>query len=123
MNELRKTILIVDDAPENLDIQSELLKNRYKIKAAISGERALKIISKKLPDLILLDILMPEMDGYQFFKILKADVVTQNIPIILVTAKTSVANQKKGIELGADGYLNKPVDSIKLLEMVGEVLC
>ena len=123
MNELRKTILIVDDTPENLDIQSELLKNRYKIKAAISGERALKIISKKLPDLILLDILMPEMDGYQFFKILKADVVTQNIPIILVTAKTSVANQKKGIELGADGYLNKPVDSIKLLEMVGEVLC
>ena len=105
----RKTILIVDDAPENLDLLSGILKTTYKVKVAKSGEHALKIIAKSAPDLILLDVMMPEMDGYEVCRRLKSDDITKDIPIIFVTAMEQESDETKGFELGAAGYLTKPI--------------
>jgi sigma-B regulation protein RsbU (phosphoserine phosphatase) len=105
----RKTILIVDDAPENLDLLSGILKSTYKVKVAKSGEHALKIIAKSLPDLILLDVMMPEMDGYEVCMQLKSDDSTKNIPIIFVTAMEQESDETKGLELGAADYITKPI--------------
>ncbi|TFH07210.1 MAG: response regulator [Nitrosomonadales bacterium] len=105
----RKTILIVDDAPENLDLLSGILKTTYKVKVAKSGEHALKIIAKSAPDLILLDVMMPEMDGYEVCRRLKSNDITKDIPIIFVTAMEQESDETMGFELGAAGYLTKPI--------------
>ena len=106
----KQTILIVDDSPDNLDVLTGILKESYKIKAAINGKVALKIANgTKKPDMILLDIMMPDMDGYQVCAELKANPVTQDIPVIFVTAKTEVTDEQKGFELGAVDYITKPV--------------
>jgi sigma-B regulation protein RsbU (phosphoserine phosphatase) len=105
----RKTILIVDDAPENLDLLSGILKHTYKVKVAKSGEHALKVIAKSAPDLILLDVMMPEMDGYEVCRQLKSDDSTKDIPIIFVTAMEQESDETKGFELGAADYLTKPI--------------
>ena len=105
----RKTILIVDDAPENLDLLSGILKSTYRVKVAKSGEHALKVIAKSAPDLILLDVMMPEMDGYEVCRRLKSDDSTKDIPIIFVTAMEQESDETKGFELGASGYLTKPI--------------
>lgn len=102
-------ILIVDDAPENIDVLGEALKTDYKRSVAINGRKALDIaLSNEPPDLILLDIEMPEMDGYEVCKRLKADARTAKIPVIFVTAKQSIADETKGLELGAVDYITKP---------------
>jgi CheY-like chemotaxis protein len=86
---ITNTVLVVDDAPENIDLLDGVLKKDYKIKAALNGEKALKIAgSENPPDIILLDIEMPGMDGYEFCRRLKADPQTRDIPIIFVTAKS-----------------------------------
>lgn len=106
----KKTILLVDDTPDNLTLMSDLLKGQYKIKVANSGERALRIVqSGSLPDLILLDIMMPGMSGYEVCSALKADPHTRDIPIIFLTAKAEVAAEQMGLELGAVDYLTKPI--------------
>jgi sigma-B regulation protein RsbU (phosphoserine phosphatase) len=105
----RKTILIVDDAPENLDLLSGILKSTYRVKVAKSGEHALKVIAKSAPDLILLDVMMPEMDGYEVCRRLKSDDSTKDIPIIFVTAMEQESDETKGFELGASDYLTKPI--------------
>jgi sigma-B regulation protein RsbU (phosphoserine phosphatase) len=103
-------ILIVDDERLNINVLNELLKSNYKIMAAINGEQALKAASSKNPpDLILLDIMMPEMDGYEVCKRLKADDQTKDIPIIFVTAMGQESDETKGLELGAADYLTKPI--------------
>ena len=103
-------ILVVDDTPDNLTLMSGLLKDNYKVKVANSGERALKIAqSETQPDLILLDIMMPEMDGYEVCRRLKADDRTRAIPIIFLTAKTEVVDETLGFELGASDYITKPI--------------
>jgi putative two-component system response regulator len=104
-----KTILIVDDTPENVDILNELL-SEYKRKVAINGEMALKVAEKTKPDLILLDVMMPGIDGFETAKRLKANPETSNIPIVFVTAKTDVNSFVAGFELGADDYIMKPFD-------------
>jgi len=105
----KQTILIVDDTPENIDVLVGILKDEYEVIAALNGSKALKIIqSGKQPDLILLDVMMPEMDGYQACKKLKADYTTQHIPVIFVTAKVSVNDELKGFALGAADYISKP---------------
>jgi len=105
----KQTILIVDDTPENIDVLVGILKDEYEVIAALNGSKALKIIqSGKQPDLILLDVMMPEMDGYQVCKKLKADYTTQHIPVIFVTAKVSVNDELKGFALGAADYISKP---------------
>ncbi|MBY0557630.1 MAG: two-component system response regulator [Burkholderiaceae bacterium] len=106
----RATILIVDDTPENLSLMSELLRNDYKLKIANSGARALKLAgSGDVPDLILLDIMMPEMDGYEVCRILKEQPATREIPVIFLTAKADIEAEERGLQLGAVDYLTKPV--------------
>ncbi len=120
--EMQKAILVVDDTPENIDILVGILKKSYKVKAATSGEKALKSSKKRPPDLILLDIMMPEMDGYQVFEQLKADPLTADIPIVFVTGMSENTDQAKGMEMGAKGYLTKPVDPEKVTAIVQEIL-
>ncbi len=106
----QKTILVVDDAPDNLMLLSNLLKQKYKVKVANSGEKALKVISSdQRPDLILLDILMPHMDGYETLRRIKEDEATRDIPIIFLTALSDAEDEKHGLELGASDYVTKPI--------------
>ena len=110
MEAIRKPkVLIVDDTPENIQVLMETLKDQYTIVAAINGDKALKLaLTKPLPDLILLDIMMPEMDGYEVCRRLKSEESTQNIPVIFVTAKSEVEDETLGFELGAVDYITKP---------------
>jgi len=104
------TILVVDDMPDNLILMSHLLKGTYRVKVAASGEKALKIASlNPPPDLILLDIMMPLMDGYEVCRQLKRNTNTMNIPVIFLTAMSEMEDELKGLELGAVDYITKPV--------------
>lgn len=106
----RPTVLVVDDTPENLSLMSSLLKDDYKVKVANSGEKAIRIArSAPPPDLILLDIMMPGMDGYEVCRQLKADTATGNIPVMFITARTDMEDEKHGLELGAEDYITKPI--------------
>jgi putative two-component system response regulator len=104
------TVLVVDDTPDVLSMISCLLKHRYKVRAANNGADALRIAgSEHRPDLILLDILMPEMDGYEVCRRLKSDPGTADIPVIFLTVKNDVEDEKLGFELGAVDYIAKPI--------------
>ncbi|PTQ67437.1 HD domain-containing phosphohydrolase [Pseudomonas sp. GV071] len=112
-------VLVVDDTPENLELMSELLLPSYRVKVASSGLKALRIaISSPPPDLILLDIMMPLMDGYEVCKRLKADPQTRDIPVIFLTAKTEVADEQHGFSLGAVDYITKPISPPLVLARV-----
>ncbi len=103
------TILVVDDTPANLSLMSDLLKDSYQVRIANRGERALEIArSETPPDLILLDVLMPELDGYEICRRLKADTKTQSIPVIFITAMADAGNEGVGLALGAVDYIAKP---------------
>lgn len=108
LNEQKK-ILVVDDIPENIHVLAGILEDQYNVLIAASGERALKIVSM-VPDIdmILLDIMMPVMDGYEVCCKLKSDEKTAGIPVIFVTALTAAENEAKGLELGAVDYITKP---------------
>ena len=108
--EEKQTILIVDDTPQNLTLLGELLMPLYRVRAANSGERALRAAATQAPDLILLDVMMPEMDGYEVLERLRADPVTHDIPVIFVTAMDSSENEEHGLALGAVDYITKPVN-------------
>lgn len=104
------TILVVDDTPDNLSLMSGLLRDKYLVKVASTGEKAIKIAqSGTPPDLILLDIMMPEMDGYEVCRRLQQDPKTRNIPIIFLTAKSQPEDEAMGISLGAVDYIIKPI--------------
>lgn len=104
------TILIVDDTPENLSVLGELLQPTYRVRAANSGKRAIQIaMADPTPDLILLDVMMPEMDGYAVLGELKAAEVTRNIPVIFVTAMDGTSDEERGLDLGAVDYITKPI--------------
>lgn len=106
----KQIILIVDDVPANIDVLSEILRPTYQIKIAINGAMALKIaMAPSPPDLILLDIMMPGMSGYEVCEKLKDNLKTRNIPVIFVSAMDEVENETKGFELGAVDYITKPV--------------
>ena len=109
MSDLSKMrILVVDDTKANIDILLETLASDYKVSVAMDGVSALEDIRTNLPDLILLDIMMPEINGYELCQRLKADPSTKNIPIIFVTAKSDESDETKGLELGAVDYITKP---------------
>jgi putative two-component system response regulator len=115
----KPAILIVDDAPDNLSLISGLLKDHYKVKIANNGERALKItLTGTPPDIILLDIMMPVMDGYETCRRLKINPKTRDIPVIFLTSKAEVEDEMKGFELGAVDYITKPVSMPVLLARV-----
>jgi len=103
------TILVVDDVPDNIDVLKGVLIDEFNVKAATSGEKALNIAETALPDLILLDIMMPGMDGYGVCTRLKQMESTRDIPVIFVTALTEVVNEEKGFQVGCVDYLTKPV--------------
>ena len=119
-NEPQKaTILVVDDTPDNLILISGLLKDIYKIKVANSGERCLKIAGEDhAPDLILLDIMMPGMDGYEVCNRLKNNPKTRDIPVIFLTAKAQTEDEQYGLELGAVDYITKPISPSIVLARV-----
>jgi len=107
---ITQTILIVDASPENLTVLSELLQPLYQVRVATSGRKALRIAaSLPYPDLILLDVMMPEMDGYQVFERLRADPATTAIPVIFVTAMDGAEAELHGLNAGAMDYITKPV--------------
>ena len=113
------TILVVDDNPENIDVLSGVLSNHYRVKAALNGNVAIKIAkATPKPDLILLDVMMPEMDGYEVCKKIKQDPLTCKIPIIFVTAKTAQQDEEKGFSLGASDYITKPISPPLVLARV-----
>ncbi|CAK0749741.1 putative cyclic di-GMP phosphodiesterase VC_1348 [uncultured Gammaproteobacteria bacterium] len=115
----RATILVVDDTPDNLKLMSALLKDLYKVKIANGGEKALAIAASETPpDLILLDIMMPKMDGYEVCERLKSDRATRDIPVIFLTAKAETQDEEKGLRLGAVDYITKPISPPVVLARV-----
>lgn len=120
MKDIEKpTILVVDDTPENIEILAGTLKSDYKIKVANNGKTALKIAQKMpMPDLILLDVMMPEMDGYEVCERLKSQPNTAQIPVIFVTAKISPEDEIHGLQVGAVDYITKPINPKIALQRV-----
>lgn len=117
-NKTKANVLIVDDAPENLQLLNGLLKDHYQIKAANNGQRALEIVEKTQVDIILLDVVMPMMDGYEVCRRLKADNRYADIPVIFLTAKDSSQDEQYGFDLGASDYIAKPVSPPVVLARV-----
>ncbi|MDD4880055.1 MAG: two-component system response regulator [Gallionellaceae bacterium] len=114
-----QTILIVDDSPENLTVLNELLHPYYRVRAASSGQKALRIVgTPPQPDLILLDVMMPGMDGHQVFRQLRANPDTRDTPVIFVTALDSPEAEMQGLEAGAVDYITKPIVAPILLARV-----
>jgi len=118
----RKTILVVDDTKENVEILIELLSERYDVMVALDAKSGIDIVKEERPDLILLDIMMPEMDGYEMCEILKSDETTQTIPIIFITAKTDEKSIEKAYDIGAVDYVSKPFKPKELLARVKKEL-
>ncbi len=114
----KSTILTVDDTVTNIEVVKGVLSDEYLVQAALSGEVALKIVSKRKPDLILLDVMMPEMDGYEVCKRLKENDETKDIPVIFLTAKSQEEDETKGLSLGAVDYITKPISPPILKERV-----
>jgi len=106
----KKIVLLVDDTPANIKVLMETLKDDYRIVAAVNGQRALQLAAADPnPDIILLDVMMPEMDGYEVCARLKANAKTRDIPVIFVTAMSDTRDETKGFELGAVDYITKPI--------------
>ncbi len=110
MIEKRPAILLVDDEPTNIQLLYDILKQDFELFYAINGKEALDRTTEKRPDLILLDVMMPGMDGYQVCQRLKQDVDTRGIPVIFVTAMSNVSDEAYGLELGAVDYIIKPIN-------------
>jgi diguanylate cyclase (GGDEF)-like protein len=108
-----QTVLIVDDSKANIAVLAEVLRQDYKVRAATGGEKALEIaFSDNPPDLILLDVVMPDMSGYEVCSRLKADPQTKSIPVIFITGKESEEDEIKGFEMGASDYITKPFNPV-----------
>lgn len=105
----RSTVLVIDDTPANLSLLNNLLRTHYRVKLANGGSRGLELASGKVPDLILLDIMMPGMDGYEVCRHLKANPLTAAVPVIFLTAKVDAADEELGFELGAVDFIHKPI--------------
>lgn len=114
----QKTILVVDDNTTNIDVAMGVLNPHYFVQAATSGKMALRVIEKKKPDLILLDVMMPEMDGYEVLRFLKESVSTVDIPVIFLTGMSTEEDEEKGLLLGAADYLAKPLSPPILLARI-----
>ena len=115
---MKKSILVVDDVVENIDILKTILIDKYTVRVATRGKMALKIAEKFKPDLILLDIMMPEMDGYEVCTKLKENDITMEIPVIFVTAMGEIEDEAKGFDVGAVDYIQKPISPAIVLRRV-----
>ena len=115
---VKPSILIVDDAPANLSLMAGLLMAHYTVKALNAGSRVLALARQEAPDLILLDVMMPDMDGYEVCRQLKADPLTCQIPVIFVTSKTDAGSEQRGMAAGAVDYIMRPITPAILLSRV-----
>ena len=120
--ESKKTVLAVDDSPENLDVLKGQLTPDYIVKAAINGAVALKIASKRPPDIVLLDVRMPGMDGFEVCQALKQDSTTRDVPVIFVTGEDDAEIRAAATKAGVADILSKPVDSNALRETIERCL-
>lgn len=121
--DVKQVVLIVDDTPDNITLLSALLKDIYRIKIATNGIKALHIAATTpAPDLILLDVMMPEMDGYETCRRLKENPMTADIPVIFLTAKSQVSDEEMGLKLGAVDYISKPISPPIVLARVATQL-
>ena len=119
----KKLILIVDDTPTNIAVVSGLLKDSFQTKVATNGEKALAIATgAEKPDLILLDVMMPGMDGYELTRALRADPRYREVPIVMVTSKDARIDTLRGYDAGADAYLTKPADADELIRTLDRLL-
>ena len=115
-------ILIVDDAKANVDILVEALKGEYKLGVALDGASALRQIEKNVPDLVLLDIVMPDLDGYEVCRRLRADERTRDVPVIFLSSLEDVRNKAQGFEVGGNDYLTKPFEVLEIKARVRSLL-
>ena len=118
MDDIRKKIILVDDIKSNLDQGRIILDPYYQVYPATSAAKMFKFLEKFIPDLILLDIEMPEMNGYEALKVLKADIKYNTIPVIFLTAKSGEESQRECFDLGAADYVTKPFSTRVLLECI-----
>ena len=115
----KRTLLVVDDEPDNLTLLAAVLKDEYKVKVANNGARALQALQAgPLPDLVLLDVMMPEMDGREVLRRMRDDPRTRDVPVIFVTAMADSADEQRGLELGAVDYITKPISPATALARV-----
>jgi putative two-component system response regulator len=115
----RPVVLVVDDTADNLIVMSELLGDSYRVKIANNGERALRVaVADPKPDLILLDVMMPGIDGHEVCRRLKRDVATSDIPVIFLTARSTPHDERLGLDLGALDYITKPISPPVVLARV-----
>lgn len=119
---MKPSLLVVDDTPAIIDLAVGLLSSDYKVRAVTDGAKAIELATANPPDLVLLDIMMPEMDGYEVCQRLKADPATSHVPVIFVTAKAEAADVVKGLKMGAADYITKPFNPDELLERVHNVV-
>jgi len=115
-------ILIIDDEEDILDFLERILKSRYHVLRSESGKEALEILKNDVIQLIICDVMMPEMDGFEFCKIVKSDIEYNHIPVIMLTAKNTIQSKVKGLELGADAYIEKPFSKEHLLAQILSLL-
>lgn len=120
--ENKKSILVIDDDDDILNLIKIILSNKgYVIHTALSGEDGIKMAIKNKPDLILLDIMMPVMDGWEILKMLHTDEITRKIPVAMLTCKTDVKNKLIGLQEGAIDYITKPFSPEELVSRVNDV--
>ncbi|AEB08174.1 response regulator receiver sensor signal transduction histidine kinase [Desulfobacca acetoxidans DSM 11109] len=120
---MKKKILIADDNPDNVELlRKRLSAQGYQIAAAFDGEEALQAVLKENPDLLILDIMMPKLDGYEVLRRLKKQDEYRNLPVILLTAKKEIPDKLKGLDIGADDYITKPFNPQELLARVRSLM-
>jgi two-component system cell cycle response regulator DivK len=120
---MAKTILIVEDEPRNTKLLRDLLqKFGYETLEAMDGQQGVKTAGEKLPDIILMDIMMPVMDGLEATRILKADAKTRHIPVLALTSYAMTGDKEKTIQAGCDGYIAKPIDIREVLKTIEHYL-
>ncbi len=118
----RDKVLIVDDEKAIVELMGLYLKSDYEVISAYSGKEALSKVKTEKPDIILLDVMMPDMNGYEVCRVLKTSVETQFLPVVMVTALSGKDDRIKGIEVGADEFLGKPVNRLELVTRVRSLL-
>jgi DNA-binding response OmpR family regulator len=120
---MAKKILVVDDEPNILKLVCNRLKaGGYEVISAVDGEQALQTVRNEIPDLIILDLMLPKMHGYEVCKTLKTDEKLKNIPVIMFTAHGDVKDMKEGFDIGADAYLTKPFKPAALMGIIPGLL-
>jgi CheY-like chemotaxis protein len=122
MTEKRKTIIAVDDNNVNLVICKKILKPFYEVYSVPSAARMFKLMEHVKPDLVLLDVEMPDINGYEAARMLKEGDATREIPVIFLTARDDPVSEKIGLNLGAADYIHKPIESGQLIERIGKLL-